>query len=220
MKVFYTNVTLNKGAYNNNPYSIHQILWELFPGVPTDGRQFLFRTTPSLDGRLHILMQSSVRPTLEVLDELTGEVVSCSERLLPFGPDKSYQFVLYANPTTSKDGKRSPITYSHGLNRWLARKLEGVAIIESVMTIVQPSFVFEKEGVRGRAHSVLFAGFLRVVNIEIFNKLIVSGIGRAKFLGMGLMTLAETHDFAAATTNSKNQRQEMVQSLDFINTSL
>lgn len=208
MKVFFTNIAINKNAYNSNPYSIHQILWELFPGVPLEGRQFLFRTTPSLDGRLHILMQSSVRPNIEVLNGLKGEVVSCTERLLDFEQNRSYQFVLFANPTTCKDGKRSPITHSYGLQKWLERKLEGIATAESLMTIVQPSFVFEKEGVRGRAHSVLFAGFLRVQNAAEFDKVVTNGIGRSKFLGFGLMTLAETIE-------DKFDRKEMALKADF-----
>ena len=206
MKIYLTDLIVKTKSYDKNPYGLHKILWGLFPEETEGKRNFLFRATPSLDGSLHIIMQSSIRPDLGQLSSQVAEVVSCEQHTFEFQSDHVYQFILLANPTTSKEGKRIPINYQQGLKTWLSRKLEKAASVDSVVAIMHPSFVFVKDGQPGRAHQVLFAGFLRVQDVVMLENIVTSGIGRSKFLGFGLLTLRGPYD--------EKSRADMAMELD------
>lgn len=123
----------------------------------------------------------------------------CSEgrvlraRAKPFQPKVSegqrLRFVLRANPTKKKDGKRLGLETPDQQTKWLLRKaeqhgfaLESFSIVESgVQRTPRPN---QSDMVHLYA---LYEGVLRVVEPESFRLALEQGIGSAKAFGFGML---------------------------------
>lgn len=105
-----------------------------------------------------------------------------------------FNFRLRANPTVTRDGKR------HGLYReeeqiaWLSRQLEksGAKLVFTQTSDSVTERMKRRKGSRPISiHGVTFDGVLRTQNPDRLRSAIQSGIGHAKALGFGLLTLAQ-----------------------------
>ena len=115
-----------------------------------------------------------------------------------------WQFRLRANPTVQvkKDPSSSGrgkvlahITTAHQ-EEWLRRQSEkhGFSLAEGEWLVTESKWFLFKRNIEQRSSvkmlSVVYEGFLTVTDADAFRKALVSGIGREKAYGMGLLTIA------------------------------
>lgn len=178
---------------SRNPYEIHRLLWNFFPGMPYSDRFFLFRVTNAKRGEpLRILMQSAIAPDSNV--RLDGCSLLRTKGFQPsFGQGASYRFLLCANPTKrlAKERCRVPIIDEDQLFDWLERKLDSAAKIRSADIAEKKYLYFRKKGEAGKIAIITFTGILKVLNAEKVTTLLNKGIGPAKAFGCGLLSLAK-----------------------------
>jgi CRISPR system Cascade subunit CasE len=109
-------------------------------------------------------------------------------------------FVLTANPTkkirdeqmAAKPGKnidkcRVPLIREEEQKLWLARKVNGAAVLESTTVIPHPTLFFRKGNRAGKLATLTFEGVLKVSAPGELVRLLENGIGPAKAFGCGLM---------------------------------
>lgn len=185
-----------------NPYDLHRKLWQLFDLPPGSERPFQFRVEQSKGTMLNILMQSSIPTVMEVEHIM---VVRQKQFIPEFAPDQRLRFRLKANPIkTIKDtagrlnGKgekkscRVPLIDEGQQLEWLQRKLNGTALLGEVVVRSREHINFRKGNKAGKVVAVTFEGVLQVQEIQTFSKLVELGIGPAKSLGCGMLSLAST----------------------------
>lgn len=182
-----------------DPYQLHRALWQLFPDRPEAHRSFLFRVEQRHPGQgADILLQSEEPPE-------TSEVALLqASKPLELGSldGARLRFCLRANPIkTIRDPKRKerngdmkrvrvPLIYEDQQLAWLARKLDGAARLNSAAAITEIPLYFRKNGVSGKIQPVRFEGVMEVVDTQILKYLLRTGIGPAKAMGCGLLSLA------------------------------
>lgn len=188
-----------------NPYEFHRQLWRLFPGELRESRSngeesrqgFLFRVEEHRPGcPARVLVQSRRAP-----ETVSGLALAGPREFHPkpvFG--QRLAFLLTANPVKTitdtehdaKPGKKSekcrvPLIREDNQREWLARKLAGVAEIETVTVAPHPPLHFRKGNRAGKLATVTYEGVLRVMDADRLAKLLENGIGPAKAFGCGLM---------------------------------
>ncbi len=188
-----------------NPYEWHQKIWRLFSNHPESKRNFLFSCMDRQSGRnISALLFSTEKPERIKSEEITllGESKSMVD--LSFQQGQQLRFRLTANPTkvvteqTEKKRKiRVPLIKQEQQEDWLKRKLDGLAVIESMASQNEVPVYFNQKGRGGKIVPVTFEGILKVVDPEKFKEQIykkynekgeyVAGIGPAKAFGCGLM---------------------------------
>lgn len=181
-----------------DPYQLHRALWQLFPDRPQDQRDFLFRVG-SGEARqgLNVLLQSAHPP-----QQAKVATVLATKSFSPVLPHGRYCFRLRANPVKSiKDEQarlnargeiktcRVPLLGDEECMKWLVRKLAPAAQLESARIVKKPVMLFHKKEMAGKIQTVCFDGVLTISDAEAFASLIHSGIGPAKSMGCGLLSL-------------------------------
>jgi CRISPR system Cascade subunit CasE len=108
---------------------------------------------------------------------------------------RQYQFRLRANPTVTREGKRYGLTAEGEQLAWLYRQGERLGF--SVLTVERGAS--ERLSVRqnkaGRTiivQAALFEGRLAATEPDRLREALLGGIGHAKSLGLGLLSLAPT----------------------------
>jgi len=186
---------------SKNAYTLHQSLWELFPNRPDDVRDFLFRVEQEKTGAgATVLMLSRKEPATGV-DSV--EVKAMRDYSLNLCEDQRFRFLLKANPVkTIKDEKgrknakgeikkcRVPLINEEEQHQWLRRHLGGIAVLEEVQLSPCIPLYFRKGQQAGKVVPVRFEGVVRVVDPLAFKELIAKGVGPAKALGCGMLSLA------------------------------
>ena len=179
--------------HSRNPYEIHRLLWNFFPGMPDGDRSFLFRVTNARRGEpLHVLMQSFIAPDTNV--RLNRCVLLRTKEFKPsFQESACYQFLLCANPIKRlmKERCRVPLIDENQLFEWLGHKLQDAAELEFADISEKRNLYFRKKGEAGKITIVTFLGVLKVLNCEKMIGLLENGIGPAKAFGCGLLSLAK-----------------------------
>jgi len=203
-----------------DPYEMHRTVCRAFPGAnfkDNESTGILFRVDLHPKTRLPtLLVQSQLQPEWSFL--LTDRKDYLLDKaLLPLGVDKNpdwkemnlqlragqaLAFRLRANPTVKKTingegGKaRLGILKEEDQQKWLERKLEsaGAALVSVNIAddqLVRGKLFLEKnDEQRLRFLSVLFDGVLQVKDPKSLVETIYTGIGSAKGLGFGLLSLA------------------------------
>jgi CRISPR system Cascade subunit CasE len=112
------------------------------------------------------------------------------------------RFRLRANPVkTIKDDKRLdkngeprsirvPLIHEEEQLKWLLRKLAGIAELETARVWQEPALFFRKQDMGGKIQPVCFEGVLTVLDNEALFAMLRQGIGPAKAMGCGLLSLA------------------------------
>jgi len=182
-----------------DPYQLHRALWRLFPDSQSDERDFLFRVEDVQRGKgAFALLLSAKQPiTAPVAEVIASKLMPQS---IPSGA--RLRFRLRANPIkTIKDDKRLdkkgvpksvrvPLINEQEQLLWLVRKLAGVAELETALVMPEPALYFRKQNMDGKIQTVCFEGVLKVLDAAALITLLRQGIGPAKAMGCGLLSLA------------------------------
>tara|TARA_R110002072_G_scaffold269868_2_gene429298 strand:- start:34483 stop:35154 length:672 start_codon:yes stop_codon:yes gene_type:complete len=199
-------------------YQLHSTLCRAFSDTDTKcpPGKFLWRHEPELDsnGLPQVLIQSGSTPDwsrIVIADWLHAidPAVDLKSRLnlVELSSGQRFRFRLRANPSVTRQGKRFGLLQTPNQEAWLARKgvQHGFALQELAsfslndldvprldVRISQDQMLRCKQHAGNRIHvfSVLFDGVLTVTEPDIFVQSIENGIGHAKALGLGLLSVA------------------------------
>ena len=185
-------------------YELHRTIMHAFPSALPADERVLFRLDTPRDGVLSLLVQSQGAPNWTFLQDgdARGHLLETSQPnpwvktvTLRLSPGQVLAFRLRANPTVKRTGRRLGLLTEEAQCEWLARK--GLA------GGFQPLEVrVDNQGlVRGRAvqdgtprtlsfTAIQYEGMLRVHDPAKLQKCVNDGVGSAKGLGFGLLSLA------------------------------
>ncbi|WP_028536936.1 type I-E CRISPR-associated protein Cas6/Cse3/CasE [Paludibacterium yongneupense] len=105
--------------------------------------------------------------------------------------DRCYRFRLLANPTVTREGKRYGLNKEDDQLAWLQRQLQKAGCVaQSVMRTRSECWTVRKKGHVITVQAVGFEGVLAVDQAAPLQTTIHQGIGHAKSLGLGLLSLA------------------------------
>lgn len=202
-----------------DPYELHRTVCRAFPDAnykENEPSGILFRVDLHPKTRLPtLLVQSQLQPEWSflltdrkdyLLDKaplpLGIENPAWKEMNLQLRAGQALAFRLRANPTVKKDregktqGRRVGLVREEDQQKWLERKLEsaGAALVSVNIAddqLVRGKLFIEKnDEKRLRFLSVVFDGVLQVKDPKQLVETIYTGIGSAKGLGFGLLSLA------------------------------
>lgn len=184
-----------------DPYEMHRTLARAYaPDETTPPHRFLWRLERPADYQPSsvILVQSAHPANWSVLDGLPGYVEEIHadksvdlERLIQ--PTCRYRFRLFANPTVTRGGKRYGLVGERDQIAWLSRQGEqgGFRVLGCLRASDERLNVRQgKTGHRITVQTALFEGVLEAVNEQTLRSSLLSGLGHAKALGLGLLSLA------------------------------
>lgn len=167
-----------------------------------------------INGNLYLLVLSDEKPVTEKMEKygVPGRLVTKSYDwiLNSLTENQQMRFRITANPTYSvfqsgdKRGKVYPHVTVEQQKKWFISKASknGFEILRHDTGDLndENSFVFDivsrdrpilgrKKNRNVRLSRVTFEGILRIKDVDLFKHMLVSGIGREKAFGMGLMTI-------------------------------
>jgi len=189
-----------------SPYRVHKAVMCAFPDAKDGGAgRVLFRVDRSDELGVNILLvQSEKEPDWQSAEWLVGclsEPPQTKPLRLVFARGQVLYYRLLANPTVKRRTKDGLPTKRLGLLReqdqlaWLNGKAErgGFSLLSCAATANE--MLKETKDAGGNRHSlsllsVCFEGVLKVDNPESFVETVRRGIGSAKGLGFGLLSLA------------------------------
>ncbi len=166
---------------------------------------FLFRIDPQPAGRVVILVQSAVKPDWDYAFHNAGYLLAGPCQIKEFDPRRvcrtgaTWRFRLRANPTVKREEKRHALLSQQEQTAWLRRKADaGGFEVVSVTASREGSRAARKTDYNApepKEHrislvAVRFDGVLKVTDDEAFLRPLCCGIGSAKGLGFGLLSLA------------------------------
>lgn len=186
-----------------NPYQLHATLCRAFAEPDQKPPRFLWRLEGSKVPT--VLVQSAEAPDWGKVAQRFPGYFAQKPELKPvplehLQPGQVLRFRLRANPTvTRKDPQDPEKRKRHGLKKveeqleWLSRQGSkgGFAVLGAM--------VAQSERVRMLKHtagspivlqSVLYEGHLRITDLEAFKNTLTGGLGHAKALGFGLLSVA------------------------------
>lgn len=199
----YLSKVMIHGSISRNPYEIHRALWSLFPENAAAERDYLFRVERSGQQQAEVLMQSMREP----LAGAPGvRLLACKDYPLSLIVGQQLRFLLIANPVkTIKDENgrlnargevkkcRVPLIHEEEWRNWLERKFTGCAELQTLIAEKRLPLNFRKAKEKrvGKIQPVSFQGVLQVKDPAVFNELITTGIGPAKALGCGMLSITQ-----------------------------
>ena len=200
--MFLSNVRLNRNNRHpklmlelSNHYGLHQRISFAFGGETSEA-QPLWRLEEGPTGP-RMLVQSRSRPDWQrAFSDAPGLLAGSDIR--PYDPriqsQQVLRFLLRANPTRKPSGtdQRVGILDEIGQQLWLRRQGERSGFdVLAVRALRQGNLIAYKPGAgRLTIFAVDFEGLLRTTDKEAFQRTIEHGVGRSRFLGCGLLSLA------------------------------
>lgn len=174
-------------------YSIHRIVYDLFPKKEDSQREFLFADKGGDWKRRRILILSKDAPKIPEFGAIESKKIP--ETFLDY---QNYGFEIVLNPTTREGSTKKvlPVKGKENLNVWFKRKAEdaGFCINEQKLEISNTGVVvFNKDNAECTFNTATFKGTLQVVDKQKFIHSFEDGIGRAKGFGFGLLQLVPIH---------------------------
>jgi CRISPR system Cascade subunit CasE len=202
MTMYLSNVRLNRR--NRDPasvldlddlYGLHKRIGYAFGGE-TDQANPLWRLEDGPTGP-RLLVQSRSRPDWERAFTDAPALLAGSE-IKPYDPafraGDVLRFLLRANPTRKPSGtdKRVGLRDELGQQLWLRRHGErsGFEVLAVRVLRCGNAVAYKPGSGRLTVFTVDFEGFLKVLDPLAFRGAIERGIGRSRFLGCGLISLA------------------------------
>jgi len=184
-----------------NPYELHRTLsWTVAEALLARKERLLWRVEPYRARAPVVLVQTWTKPDWsQVFMRFPdyGELDPTSPKFfqLQLSVGQVLRFRLRANPAVKRLNKRHALRGWEEKMAWLERKLAsaGAELLQAMIlseTRVQawkPSLDVPQPII---FYAVLFEGFLRVKDPNLLEKAVAQGIGPAKGLGMGLLSLA------------------------------
>lgn len=157
-----------------------------------------------LGGKTYLLLLSQQMPNLsDFVKQFGNSTTNCETKeydvlLNKITAQSVWRFRVIANPTRcvargNGRGKRVAHTTVKYQMEWFITQAEknGFQIVEDKLQIMDSAWLmFNKRGERMiRALAVTYEGVLMVNDVQKFKKVLVSGIGREKAYGMGMLTI-------------------------------
>lgn len=186
-----------------NPYELHATLCHAFAEANQTPPRFLWRAE---EGKIPtVLVQSVEMPNWEKLTQrFPGYFAQRPESkpipLEHLQPGQVLRFRLRANPTvTRKDPHNPEKRKRHGLKdveaqlEWLSRqgRKGGFTVLGAMVAQSERVRMFKHTGGSPIVlQSVLYEGHLRITDLEAFKNTLTGGLGHAKALGFGLLSVA------------------------------
>lgn len=203
--------------YNNfTSYTVHQLLWDLFPKDPDAKRKFLYREEQNPKTRLPVFYVVSEEQPLH--ENIFLRIVGIKEYSPQLYVGQQLRFLSRINPVVShmiKDRKRSQKhdVWADAKKRGKTAGLSGADLSGFVekesrswlisraekngFSLEEDRVVLEgyqnhrfRKAARGREikyGSIDFKGILSVTDTQLFKETLFYGIGRSKAFGCGLM---------------------------------
>ncbi|MDZ7922738.1 MAG: type I-E CRISPR-associated protein Cas6/Cse3/CasE [Marinagarivorans sp.] len=168
---------------SDDEYLAHQSVWSLFPSAQAEKteRPFCYQKHGG-----YALVFSNVKPDSESVEVIIND-----------GADLLFDVIGSPSRGTYRDDKgrrrrMNPHTTVESMNDWLKRRLDGAALVTSVITkpLSPHAFSHPKSGriVHPQAH---FRGRLKVVDAGKMSEIVARGIGQAAAFGLGAVVLPE-----------------------------
>ncbi len=202
-------------ARDPGAYPLHQSLWKAFPAC--EARPFLFRADPVEGRKVRVLVQSVREPDWRGLGKNVEDLAGPKRWQPALDAGRRFRFFLRANPTVSRKGRSEPRFdgvegadfrarrgVRVGIGReedrlvWLVQHGESCGFRmagdpDRPSVRVSPPFVVQwrKDGRVARHLGVDFEGVLVVQDAEKLRAALPKGLGTAKAMGFGLLSLAE-----------------------------
>lgn len=184
-----------------NPYEMHSTLSRAFAVGPTERpSRSLWRLEPMrADGLPAILVQSHERPRWDAIEKhFPGYLVDAGVKDYRL-PDRLrvgqiLRFRIRANPTVTRTGKRRGLRSPDHQTAWIQGqgKRHGFTVLGC--SLGQPGLLRARQRREGGStitvQVVTYDGYLRVEDPALLRDAIVSGLGHAKALGLGLLSVA------------------------------
>jgi len=202
----------------SDPYQLHSTLCRAFsvPDRKCAEGEFLWRCEPETEpaGYPRILVQSltipnwtgigvkgwlaKADPALDLKDRLKLDSLKVGQR---------FRFRMRANPCVTRNGKRLGLLRLEEQEKWIERKgkLHGFSLPQLASFDLSESSqervdirISQEQMLRGNQHSgnairifsVLYDGILTVTEPDSFRGALQTGIGHAKAMGLGLLSVA------------------------------
>lgn len=202
----------------SDPYQLHSTLCRAFsePDRKCPEGEFLWRHEPETDpaGHPRILVLSRTIPNWNAISVKgwlanTDRAIDLKDRLkldsLRVG--QFFRFRLRANPCVTRNGKRLGLMRLDEQEKWIERKgrLHGFSLphlasfdlldsskerIDVLISQQQMLRAKQHSGNAIRVFSVLYDGILIVTEPDNFRDALQTGIGHAKAMGLGLLSIA------------------------------
>ncbi len=185
----------------SNPYEMHRTLsWAFAAGPAERLSRFLWRVEPARVGAPPgLLVQSELRPRWDAVEErFSGYLADAGVKAYGL-PDRlragqALRFRLKANPTVTREGKRRGLRNGEEQLAWLRRQGErhGFSVLGCMVS--SPGLLRARQE-RPDGHVILvqvvtYDGHLRVDDPAHVRAAIATGLGHAKALGLGLLSVA------------------------------
>lgn len=172
-----------------DPYSIHRIVYSLFPKKGEKSRNFLFADKGGTFNERTILILSEEQPEKPPYGELLSKEIPKS-----FLEQEHYGFEVVINPVIrdSKTGRIIPIRGKDALLQWFIQKsfAYGFSVDKDSLSVSETNIIrFKKDSKEVVLGKAKFTGRLTVINRDQFIKSFTNGLGRAKGFGFGLLQI-------------------------------
>lgn len=177
--------TLARAFANTTGASLPRFLWRLEP-------------VPLASPTAKVLVQSDARADWTILDALPGYAVELRgnkevdlARLIRNA--RRYRFRLFANPTVTRQGKRLGLVQEADQIEWLGRQAarHGFTVVGCERRAAERVQMRQgRSGNRIVIQGALFEGLLQVTDSSRLGGAVRAGIGHAKALGFGMLSLA------------------------------
>ena len=171
-------------------YSLHRVVYSLFPKPDDQSRDFLYADKGGNWNCRRILILSERRPETPEFGEIESKEVP--ESFLQWD---NYGFEVIVNPTqrNGPSQKTTPIKGRENLHKWFIQKASalGFEVEPDSLQVSKIGVVsFNRDASITQTHgTATFIGKLTVINREAFINSFKHGIGRAKGFGFGLLQI-------------------------------
>ena len=187
-------------------YEIHSTLCRGFAKEDEIPSRFLWRLEePKIGQSNALLVQSEAKPDWNKLDQrFEGYFRNTQIKTLPLEQlqtDQILRFRLKANPTVTKKDSGNPTKHKrYGLREvkeqleWLSRQGQkgGFVVLDAVISRNELLRIYKhNKSFPITLQAVLYDGHIRIINLKLFKETISKGIGKAKALGFGLLSIAK-----------------------------
>lgn len=198
----------HKQARNDlsNPYQLHASFCRAFAPEDQKPPRFLWRLEEGKNPQ--VLVQSAEVPDWDTLSQRFPGYFAQSPQTKPVPLEQlqvgqTLRFRLKANPTLTKKDPNNPESkkrFRHGLKdveeqlQWLARQgpKGGFEVLGAMVAQSERLKMYKHD--KGNpiiVQSVLYEGHLKITDLAAFKTTLQTGLGHAKALGFGLLSIAK-----------------------------
>jgi CRISPR system Cascade subunit CasE len=188
-----------------DPYSIHRVIYSLFPKMDGVNRDFLFADKGGGFNKRKILILSK-RPPLQP----EHGTIELKEIPASFLNQDMYGFEIRLNPVKREKagGKLLPVRGREKLLEWFCSKSESWGFLTDRESLqIQSSGIqsFEKQEGLVIQNAATFIGKLKVSDRSRFIQSFEEGIGRGKSFGFGLLEIVPLGEQINASTTLRRK---------------